>query len=152
MTKREHENRVRTLDRLRDLGFTYDEAESLRRIEMTLQRWGELECGNSDNYKSWHVERDEETGKPSMRIIPHTGDARGHSYPIPDREKGALKRGNAIVNARNKRKTPSQSRVVFYHQGDPRGCAVYIVPASELEAGNPDSIHSLYTRGIAVCS
>ncbi len=149
MTKREHENRVRLLDRLRDLGFTYDEAESLRRIEMTLQRWGELECGNSDDYKSWHVERDEETGKPSMRIIPHRGDAKGHSYPIADREAGAQKRMNKIVAARNARR-PDQ--VVAYNQGDPRGCCLYVVPVSELDADKPDSIHSLYTRGVAVCS
>ena len=32
--------------RLQSLGFTYDEAYSLRRIEMTLQRWAEKECGD----------------------------------------------------------------------------------------------------------
>lgn len=49
--------------RLQDMGFTYEEAVSLRRIEMTLQRWGEMECGDEHGRC---VERDEVSGRPYM--------------------------------------------------------------------------------------
>ncbi len=42
--------------RLQNLGFTYEEAVQLRRIEMTLQRWSERECGGDSN---WAIERAE---------------------------------------------------------------------------------------------
>ena len=38
--------RMIVLERLGKLGLGYDEAQALRRISMTLQRWGELECGD----------------------------------------------------------------------------------------------------------
>lgn len=45
------------ISRLRELGFSYEEAAELRRIEMTLSRWSEAECNGE-------IERDETTGKP----------------------------------------------------------------------------------------
>lgn len=45
---------------LQELGFSFHEAQQLRRIEMTLHRWAELECGTD----AGHIERDEKTGKP----------------------------------------------------------------------------------------
>lgn len=36
-----------------------------------------------------------------------------------------------------------------YIQGDPRGCALYILRADDIGPG--ESIDSVYTRGIAVC-
>lgn len=50
--------------RLEDLGFTYDEAVSLRRIEMTLQRRAEREC---DDGGDWAIERCEEC--PAFELI-----------------------------------------------------------------------------------
>lgn len=145
------ERKFQLISRLRDLGFTYDEAYSLRRIEMTLHRWGEQECGDSNNFRSWAIERDEVTGKPYMGIYPHNG--KSFRYPIADREAGALKRCAAIVKARNDR-TGNMGKawanfVKFYHQTDPRGCALYLLTNEQL--GN-DSIDSVYTRGLAVCA
>lgn len=51
-------NMIALFDRLRDLGFTLEEAAALRRIEMTLHRWAEQECGDSNDYCSWAIERD----------------------------------------------------------------------------------------------
>lgn len=102
------------------LGLSHDEATQLRRIEMTLSRWSELECGNSNQYTSWAIERDEETGRPFM--VTH-----GYDYgtgspitrtPIADREAGALKRLKAIM-ARH-------PKLWYFHQSDPRGCALYV--------------------------
>ena len=99
------------------LGFSYDEADKLRLIEKTLSRWGELECGDGNEYASWAIERDEETEKPFMirHIYAHgNGQDRMIRTPIADREKGALKRLNAIM--------ANYPELVSYHQGDPRGC------------------------------
>ncbi|MDD5350037.1 MAG: hypothetical protein PHQ12_07485 [Chthoniobacteraceae bacterium] len=126
--------------RLQALGLSYDEADQLRRIEMTLQRWGELECGDSDNYGSQHVERDETTGKTFLVYQPHTSNERSRT-PIPDREGGALKRLAKIMAA--------HPGLVSYHQSDPRGCALYILRKSDLN-GSP--IDQVYPNGVAVCS
>ncbi len=129
--------------RLQDAGFTYDEAMGLRRIEMTLQRWGELCCGNSNNYTSWAIERDEETEKPFMVYHPHTG--KSYRQPYPDKENGALKRLGKIME--------SHPAYYAYHQTDPRGCALYIVHKPGIIEGSlSDWMMQNYNRGIAVCS
>lgn len=151
--------------RLQALGFTYEEAVSLRRIEMTLQRWGELECGNDRGC----IERDEVSGKPYMTYDGGMNGKRSR-YAVADREAGALKRLNAIVGARNARTNGEQ--VYAYHQTDCRGCNLYLVKASQLPATTDAEIirHSgpgaakdktsklnwklscYYTRGLAVCA
>jgi hypothetical protein len=73
--------------RLQELGFTYEEAVQLRRIEMTLQRWAEAECNGE-------IERNETTGKPervSQAWLKGVSDKR-HAWPVADREAGALRR------------------------------------------------------------
>jgi hypothetical protein len=95
-------------------------------------------------------------------------------YPTPDRETGARKRLAAIVEARNARKglpagasnwkcdngtydvidaagtvvlqnlAESEAAVTAYVQGDPRGCALYILPASVTEPARE------YPSGVAV--
>jgi hypothetical protein len=130
--------RLLVLERLGKLGLDYDEAQALRRISMTLQRWGELECGDGNDYCSWSIERDEVTDKPYMVTYPHNGKSR--RSPVADREKGALKRLQAIMS-----KYPE---FIAYHQTDPRGCAVYLVRKSDVPEGT--DIASVYNRGIAV--
>jgi hypothetical protein len=45
------------LNRLQEAGFSFEDASALRRISMTLHRWHELECGDSNDYGSWAIER-----------------------------------------------------------------------------------------------
>lgn len=108
----------------------FADAEILRRAQLTLHRWHELECGDGDNYKSWAIERDEETQKPYMCIYPHQGENR--RYRIADKEAGAIKRVAKVCKALGAN---------FYVQGDPRGCALY-VSMEELHDND-------YTRGVA---
>ena len=110
-----------------------EDAAALRRAEKTLHRWDELECGNGNDYASWCIERDETTGKPYMYTSPHTGEPRRE--PIPDREAGALRRVAAVCKRHG---------LYFYHQGDPRGCALY-VSDKPINGGN-------YTNGTACCA
>lgn len=142
--------------RLQELGFTYEEAAALRRIEITLQRWGELECGNDNGHASYCVNRDEATGKPYMEVHPHSG-AKMHRYPVADREAGALRRLKAIITRRNLREVANQSSDGFifaYHQSDCRGCNLYLVTREQLtdrQTGALLPIDQYYTRGLAVC-
>lgn len=133
-------NYLALIDRLRDLGFTLDEAEALRRIEMTLHRWCELECGDGNDYASWAVERDETTGKPFRCIYPHTGTMRREA--IADREKGALKRLDAIM--------AKHTDLVAHYQTDCRGCALYVIRKADIPSGQPIDAH--YTRGLAIAA
>lgn len=111
-----------------------DAACTLRRAEMTLHRWAELECGDSDAWKSWGIERDETTDIPYMCIYPHSGKSR--RYRIPDREKGALRRIAQVCG---------KLGLYFYHQTDPRGCALYVA-REPMTGSNYSSI------GRAVCA
>jgi len=169
--------------RLQALGFTYEEAVSLRRIEMTLQRWGEQECGDSNDYYSTSIERDEETGRPYRVVMYHDRKpSEAKRYPIADREAGAIKRLAAIIKARNEREfegialvsDPAKhpNYVFAYHQGDCRGCNLYLLTRSQLPNATDAEIekHSgkhavasetakldwalsvYYTRGLAVCA
>lgn len=103
-------------------GVGYEDAAKLRRIEMTLQRWAELECGDGNEWSSWAIERDETTDKPYMVTYPHTGEP--HRHRIADREAGALRRLDRIM--------ATYPALTYYHQTDPRGCALYIVRKSDL--------------------
>ncbi len=126
---------------LGSMGISYPDIDALRRIEMTLSRWSELECGTD----AGHIERDEKTGKPRFfnaraRFI-QANDPRAYSI-IPDREAGALKRLAVIMKR--------YPKLAAYHQGDPRGCSLYVYPKNKLKAGQSiDSYYSSY--GIAVC-
>ena len=115
------------------ISLAFDDANSLRRAELTLQRWGEQECGDSNDYNSWSIERDETTGKPYRCVYPHKGEMR--RYLVPDREAGALKRVAEICKRNN---------LHFFHQTDPRGCALYV--------SNEPLTDSAYTNGVSCCA
>jgi len=130
--------------RFEGLGFDVDTTDALRRIEMTLSRWAERECGDGSN---WAIERDEETGKP---FSVYHGEGKARRFPVADREAGALRR-LAVIMAQH-------PDFVAYHQGDPRGCCLYVVAKKDLPC-NPrlngadlqESASHYYTRGFAVC-
>jgi hypothetical protein len=115
----------------RGIVVTWDDVWILRRIERTLHTWGEQECGDSNDYQSWSIERDELTGKPFRCVYPHQGEMR--KYAIPDREQGALVRVHKLCQRLD---------LYFYHQTDPRGCALYISKEPLTDAN--------YTNGVAI--
>ncbi len=111
------------------VALTFDQAHTLRRAELTLHRWAELECGDGNDYSSWAIERDEATGKPYFVRYPHNGPSR--RSPVADREAGALRRVAKLC---------ADAGLYFYHQTDPRGCALYV-------SNQPLSADS-YNRGV----
>lgn len=133
-------------------GIGYEDANKLRRIEMTLHRWAELECGDGNEYASWAIERDEATEKPYMVRHVYGACRGGVNFPdrmiktrIADREAGALRRLQRILS--------EYPELAYYHQTDPRGCALYIIPRNVIDDMVLDSLtlDQVYTRGFGVC-
>lgn len=148
MNKREWERRAHLESVLLALGFTAQEAEQLRRISNTLQRWHERECG--DGYGC--IERDEQTGRAywynanARYVDPNDPRAR---RPIPDRETGAKKRLARIIARRNHEgHEVIRGKVSAYIQTDPRGAALYILRPGDVPEGK--GADAYYTRGICV--
>lgn len=135
------------LNRLERVGISSEDAFALRRISMTLQRWHELECGDSNGYVSYCVVRgkqvngDFEYDDKGDAYMESSGTSGPNRYRrIPDREKGAKKRLDAIMA-----RYPGLSA---YIQGDPRGAALWILREGDVPAG--EDVNGYYTRGIAV--
>jgi hypothetical protein len=150
---------------LQRAGIAYDDAVTLRKIAMTLHRWHELECGDSDNYKSWGITRghapkrqfyrDPETQAPQWRTIgeftyaddgapyieTHLHSENKPRYTrIADREAGAKRRLARILK--------NYPHLSAYIQTDPRGCALYILRPGDVPTGA--DVSSCYSRGVAV--
>ncbi len=152
MTKREAIRMNEQEYTLLNLGFTIQEAESLRRISMTLHRWFEHECNGA-------IQRDGDDGdgKPFWY---NTNTGR-KVCAIADRERGAMKRLDAIIEARNARVLTEQTEypntlvnastdlsVSAYIQSDPRGAVLYILRPGDIPDGK--DVNGYYSRGICV--
>ncbi len=107
------------------INCSFEQAETLRRAEMTLHRWGEGECGNDRGC----IEMDETTGRYFWR---YSDGRRGHD--MADRKSGALRRVAQVC---------AELGLHFYHQGDPRGAALYVSrePLTDVD----------YNRGVCCC-
>ena len=116
--------------RLANAGISRADAAALRRIAMTLDAWHVAECGTENGC----IDRDETTG------LPYWHNVRGGMRRIPDREAGALRRLEKIMD-----RYPELSA---YVQGDCRGHPLYILrPGDVPEGADPESC---YPNGIAV--
>ncbi len=131
MNKRERERLTAQENALMALGFTADEADTLRRISRTLRRWHELECGVDNGA----IERDDDTQRPYW-----CSSTTGRRYPVADRERGALRR--------LARGMATHAPLTYYIQTDPRGAALYILRPGDVPEGADPA--SCYTRGICV--
>ncbi len=140
------------LQRLQNLGIDREDAWALRRISMTLHRWHELECGDSNDYASWTVARGhwrkqdggawfeyDDDGESFLERHSHS-ETKARYTRIPDRERGAQKR-LAKIMAR-------YPTLTAYVQGDPRGCALYILKSEDIKDRDVSSIYSSF--GVAV--
>ena len=131
-------------DRLMALGIERGEVETLIRIERTLSNWSTAECNGE-------IQRDEEAENKPFRWWGMNGPGPGGCYRIADRERGALKRLGALMA-----KYPA---LWYYHQGDPRGCCLYVGAWKDLPSGDKlrpvaqerAELASYYSRGVAVC-
>ena len=131
MTKRRAERYMLVQNALMEHGVTRDEVDSLLRCSRVLSTWAAHECNGE-------IQRDGENGdgKPYWYNTT-TGRKCGRTA---DREAGALRRARAICERHG---------LMMYHQGDPRGCALYVIRPGDVPDGQ--SVNGYYTRGIAVC-
>ena len=137
---------------LTQAGIALDDAVALRRISMTLHRWHELEYGDGNNYGSWCIVRGHKNGKvfqyddDGLPFMEHHHYLHGKGQDwvshnrLNDRERGATKR-LAKIMAR-------YPGFQAYVQGDPRGCALYVLRPGDVSADA--DVSSCYTRGVAV--
>lgn len=125
------------------VGFTTTETDILLKAERALQRWHELECGTGDERVSVSVERDEESGKPFRRVqfMSAGGKWIDRKEPCRDMEKAARKRIASVLEGK--------AGLSAFIQGDPRGCALYILRQGDVPEGKEPCAY--YSRGIAVC-
>lgn len=119
----------RTITTRLDVTLDLDDVDTLRRAQLTLHRWAEGECGDDNSC----ITRDETTGKPYREYAGVSG--RNRMVPIPDRETGALRRVRDVC---------ARYGLMYYHQTDPRGCALYV---STQERGMTDSNYN--STGVA---
>lgn len=120
-------------ERVEQLGLSTNELDTLLRCEKTLARWAERECGDGSN---WAIERDDATNKP---YNVYHGPGTSTRYVIADRETGAIKRAQKIATAHG---------LTIYHQGDPRGCCLYLIRPGDVRPG--ECVTRCYTKGIAI--
>lgn len=113
------------MDACARLGLSREEHDILRRASMRLHRWAEMECNHD-------VQRDEKTNKVTVRYCRSDG-MMSKAFATPDRETPALARCQAIADKHG---------LVFYHQSDPRGVAVYIGKAESLRGHSIESNYS----------
>ena len=162
MTRKEAERQTIQADRLRALGFTREECEQLRRISMTLQRWFERECGDSNQYGDWSITRGyKDTGQDfrhdddgqafeERHTYAHDGkgSARTTYTRITDREKGARTRLAAILKSVNVQRAGKVGPLAAYIQTDPRGAALYIIRPGDVPEGK--TADAYYTNGLCI--
>jgi predicted DNA-binding transcriptional regulator YafY len=134
---------ARFVEMMGTLGFTADETAALLKAERALHRWSEMECGTGDDRTTVSIERDDETDKPYRRVqyMAAGGKWIDRREPVRDMERAAMRRIDSIV-------TPKPG-LSFYYQGDPRGCALYVLRAGDVPAG--EDVNAYYSRGIPVC-
>lgn len=131
--------------RARDIPASFHDANTLRRAEKTLSRWYEAECGDSDDYASYSIERDEETGVPYWIVRRHRDGPKAISRNrIPDKERGAIRRVVRVCNSIMSNGAPNSPNVYHYVQTDPRGCCLYV-------GTEPLTDQNYSARGIACC-
>lgn len=132
MNRKEAIRQTEQIRRLEAVGFSQAEAETLRRISMTLHRWAERECNGEvevdDDGKAYGVSQGY---APSWKV---------RRWSIPNREAGALRRLAKMMQAH-----PGWD---FYHQGDPRGASLYLYRHDDIKPGQ--SVDSCYSS-IGIC-
>ena len=129
MNKKQAERYGRLVLELSTYGLDKREIDTLLRAEKCLHRWAEGACNGE-------IQRDESTNKP-YRWFGRTMENR---YPIADKESGALARIVKICDAHG---------LAYYHQGDPRGCNLYVIRPGDIRDGQ--KVESCYNQGLAIC-
>lgn len=115
------------------LAIPEEDARALRLCSRGLSRWAERLCGWNVPGATMAYEVDDETGRAYLVTMPHRGTERTRK-PIRNEETVFLARAASIC---------ARLGLYYYHQGDPRGAALYVGRA-------PMTASDYDTRGRAV--
>lgn len=118
------------------LGFYESDADSLLRLANRLHRWHELECGTDQGA----IARDDHGALQWYDNRRHVWTA----YHGPDYETTSLARLRKIMSD----PLYKSKGFGYYVQGDPRGCALYILRPGDVPEGA--DLSAYYSRGIAI--
>ena len=119
-------------------GLNARELTVLLRAERALQRWAEKECGDSDAYASYSIERDPETDQPYWCVYWHTGPVTRRL--IPDREAQARRQVERVL--------ATHPDLVALYNGDPRGAVLRITTKAQLAQDGPHTISRSLVIGV----
>lgn len=157
--------RQQAIDRAMSCGLSYADAVAVRRCALTLHRWYELECGDSNESCSWAIVRgkaakrefyrDPVTQAPVWRTVSefvhdekgipylerhYHNENKAHHSRIPDRERGAIKRLDTII--------AQYPALRYYLQPDPRGGTLYLIRPGDIPEGS--KVEECYSRGVFI--
>ena len=106
----------------------------LKKYERICHEWAEMKCNGTIQ---------QEDGEPPHRyVIDRYGTPTVDLGPFEDEEAKAIRRASRIA---------AELGGLIFHQGDPRGCALYFYTVDEL-AKRSDPISSCYSMiGTAIC-
>ncbi len=160
-----NKHRLNTFQTLARMGISDADARTLVRISATLHTWHEHECNGAIQREE--LVRCSECKAPFHNPLRHSGccDAvtadgigcRGIAERHPGRPYWHNADSGKRIGHTADRETPAIRRaydiaarygLTAYVQGDPRGCALYLVRPGDVPAGA--DIDSYYSRGIAV--
>lgn len=134
MNKHYREQLARYFAAMMVLGFTYDEADTIRLDAERIDTWNTRECNGNIEWaeagQKDHRGRALKAGKPYSRWGFDNPNAppSGYYSPMADRYTPARERIDATAAAHS---------CTVRHQGDPRGWPVYIVAPDGREVGAP---------------
>ena len=128
---------IRTVHALAELGLNPSAIRQLMRIERTLHHLAERQC-NGDGWgpREW----------ANGRSFPAWGE--GDDARCEKREKSLMAKAQALCDEIRESWSYDGEKLLAYHQGDPRGGALYIVKESELKGRDIGSCYS--SCGVAV--
>lgn len=141
MTKREWEQRQHQERALATLGITPEDAARLRRISSSLRNSFEFSCcyDESQAAQEKRSRREENLEAKARQIV---AEAWAEANPQPECRQTEILRAASMLP-----KAPA-----VYVQTDPRGCALYVVPAETIARFPGQPLDSIYSQGIAVYS
>jgi hypothetical protein len=112
--------------------FTTAEWSALKRCERILHRWAENECNGAIQY-------DDDGNNPRRYGQDRYGSFTIAGPVIPDKSETAMEQARRIA---------AKHGLSVYNQTDPRGCALYVFSAADLNGRRIDECYSSLARAV----
>lgn len=111
--------------------FTAAEWTALKSCQRTLHSWAEKECNGDIQYDN--------DGNPRRYYNDRCGSPTVPGPVVPDKSETAMEKA---------RKIASKHGLSVYHQTDPRGCALHVYSAADLNGRKIDECYSMMAKPV----